>query len=243
MNASGILHRALTAVAAVLATACVDVDEEFRLTPTGAGEAAIRVSMPAGVLRLQGGEEGVEKLLDDFLTRRPGIKSMGYQVSVKNGRAHLDARFRFDSADELIDAMSAPADVGLPRVVSGILGSAKLETDWLSVRFSRVIDPGESLAGARLLPGMVLGDHRIRTTLHLPARVESSNATRVENDGRTLVWDVRLADAVERPMHQEFIMPVPVPWLGILASAFPGLLLAGWIWFIRRRKRQGGVSA
>lgn len=242
MNASAILHRALTAAAAVLTAACVDVDEEFRLTPTGAGEASIRVSMPAGVLRLQGGEEGVEKLLDEFLTRRSGIKSMGHQVSVKNGRARLDARFRFDSADELLDAMSAPADAGLPRVVSGILGSAKLETDWLSVRFSRVVDPGESLAGARLLPGMVLGDHRIRTTLHLPARVESSNATRVENDGRTLVWDVRLADAVERPMRQEFIMPVPVPWSGILAAVFPGLLLAGWIWFIRRRNRQGGVA-
>jgi hypothetical protein len=218
--------------------ACVDVDEEFRLDSVGSGDARIRVSMPAGVLRLQGGETGVAKLLDDFLTRRPGIKPIDHGISVKNGRAHLDVRFRFDSPEELIGAMSVASDGQLPQVVADILGSAQIQTRWLQVHFSRVMNPGESLAGARLLPGIVLGDHRIRTTLHLPAQARSSNATRVEDGGRTLVWEHNLADAMARPVRQEFTMPMPIPWFGISATVFPGLLLAGWIWFIRRRRRQ-----
>jgi hypothetical protein len=238
MKLSVIIHRAVIAVLAATLAACVDVDEEFRLNSNGSGEARIRVSMPAGVMRLQGGEDGVAQLIDDFLMRRPGIKSMGHGISVKNNRANLDVRFRFDSAEELIAAMSAPSDAQLPQVVAGILGTAQIQTHWLQVRFSRVMNLGDSLAGARWLPGAVLDDHRIRTTLHLPVRAESSNAMRVEDGGRTLVWEHHLTDAVARPMKQEFTMPVPIPWFGILATVFPGLLLAGWVWFIRRRRRQ-----
>ena len=71
--------------------------------------------------------------------------------------------------------------------------------------------------------------------IHLPLAAMESNATRTEDEGRTLVWDFPLAQAVKGPVNTQFKANFPLPtWL--LASAGTVTFAAGALVFFGFRK-------
>lgn len=74
--------------------------------------------------------------------------------------------------------------------------------------------------------------------MHLPSVPMESNATRVENAGRTLVWDIPLSQALKSPVVTRFKMQIPIPWHLVATIAVPLSGVACATVLLRRRKQR-----
>jgi hypothetical protein len=71
----------------------------------------------------------------------------------------------------------------------------------------------------------------------------ASNAKRVENDGKTLIWEQSLAQALKSPVEQQLSLQSSIPWLPLVGTATALTLTFGL--FIRgfRRRARSGLSS
>jgi len=226
--------RLLAVSAAVLLASCIDSREEFWIDSRGGGRGEITYVLPAAALRLHGGEAGVTAMIDDFLSKAPAIKRASREVSKDGGEATVRLAYEFDSALDLVEIMAGPAIRELPAAAAHLMGDVRVRLRGRSLEYSRSSSPGRALPGASFMPASRL-EGRLVTIIHLPAPATESNATRVENGGRTLVWDTPLADAVRQPQVTRFKMKIPIPWNLVLGVALPLGLACGFV-IVRLRK-------
>jgi hypothetical protein len=214
----------LTACAAAgLLASCIDGREEIWLNADGSGRADVLYSLPAAAAKLQGGETGVQRMIEKFLHDTPAISASTCEVTTVDDRMHIRVRTSFDSALELKDIPKGEALSHLPSSATGLTGDFKVAVHGLTVDFSRTIKAGEALPGAGFMPVSRFKDRQLTYIIHLPKAAMVSNATRVENSGRTLVWDFPLAVALQRPVVTRFTAPIPLPrWA----------LVTGWIFAV-----------
>ena len=226
----------LLAVACQL-TSCIDSREEFWLEANGKGRAEITYSLPAAAARMQGGESEIRAMITGFLNNTPEISASSHEVTTEGNRTRVKVRVSFDSALDLMDAASGPAMRHLPSAASHLAGQVKAEFHGRTLDLTRTIAPGKALPGSAFLPDSQFDGRRLVTVLHLPVPAAESNATRVENGGRTLIWDTPLAAAVRAPITTRFRMEIPIPWALVSAIALPLSLAAGFVIFRIRKSR------
>jgi hypothetical protein len=234
---------ALLAGIACLLTSCIDGREEVWLEADGSGRAEITYSLPAAAARLQGGDSGIRELITGFLKDTPEIQSSSCDVVTEDGRTRVRVSASFASALDLKAVAEGPSIDRLPSAASHLAGQVKTEFRGRTVDFSRTITPAKALPGASFMPASQFEGRRLEYIMHLPAAVRESNATRVENSGRTLVWDVPLAQALKSPIVTRFQLNVPIPWKLVTAIALP-LSLTGLLVFrqVRKSRKTPGIS-
>jgi hypothetical protein len=234
-----VIIRLLTLLGALLLVSCIDGREEYWIHADGSGRAEFTYSIPAAAARFQGGAAGVDKMLAEFLTNTPAITTSSHQVTELDGRLTVHLATAFDSVLELRNISSGGSMKKLPLAASGLTGDIKLDFVGRQVHASRVISAAKALPGSSILPASRFAGHQLSYIFHLPLAATASNATRSEDNGRTLVWDFPLAEAVRAPVSLRFEAPVPIPMalliggIGILVL----LMTAGFI-FIRHRRRK-----
>ncbi len=228
--------RQAAAAALVLSVAsCIDGREEYWLQADGRGRAEITYRVPAAAAALHGGESGIRKALGQFIRETPEITAGSCEVATEGGRLRVTLRASFDSALAIKDLVSGKSMKHLPPAATGLVGKITTNLEGWTIHFSRRISASKAIPGSPFLPASQLEGHRLTYIVHLPAVPGESNAMRTEDGGRTLVWDVPLAQAVQGPVMTRFQMRVPVSWRLVSLIAAPVLLLLGAFWFLIRK--------
>jgi len=221
----------LLAAAGLLAS-CIDGREEYWLEADGGGRAEIAYTLPAAAVQLQGGESAIRTMIAAFLKEAPGIRADSQQVVTEGNQTHIRLGFAFDSALDLMDYSKSGR---LPAAAAHLTGNVSAAIRGTTLDFSRTITPAKALPGFSLLPAAQLAERRLTYIMHLPAAAGYSNASRVKNSGRTLVWEFPLKAALQSPPVTRFKMPLPIPWHFVAGIALP-ISLAGGVVFLRLRK-------
>lgn len=242
MNRFPIIVRGLAPLAALALAGCIDSREEVWIDRDGGGRAEIRVDIPTAATRLHGGAAGVRRLIDSFFAASPEIRSSKVDVHTTGDRTVVDVAMEFDSALKATEMTGGEAIDHLPPAARHLSGEVEARLRGLTLDFNRVISPGEAIPGVSWLPKSQLEGHRLEYIIHLPAVAKTSNATRTENGGRTLVWDIPLAAAVRQPFSTSFEMDLPIPWSKVSAVAIPLSLAGGWLLLRRVRKPSAETS-
>jgi hypothetical protein len=230
--------RLLAIAAALLLTSCIDGREEFWLNADGSGRADVTYSLPAMAARFHGGEAGVRKMVADFLANTPALKSSGCEVTTDNDRLTIRVRASFDSALDLKKISESGSVEKLPSSANNLAGEITVRVDGRNLDFARTIAPGNALPGAKFMPDSKFEGRKLQYIIHLPDAATGSNATRIEDGGRTLVWDFPLADAIGQPVTTRFQAAIPVPaWM--FASIGGVALAVGALTFFSYRKLRG----
>ncbi|RYD18940.1 MAG: hypothetical protein EOP88_20810 [Verrucomicrobiaceae bacterium] len=230
--------RGLVVATALLLVSCIDGREEVWLNEDGSGRADVRYSLPAAAARFQGGADGVRKILGEFLAGAPGIRDATHEVTTEGDRLVIHVRAAFDSVREVKKSTSTKSMRELPSSAKGLAGDVKVSMEGRTIGFSRTIEAGNALPGIAFLPGAPMEGRHLIYILHLPVAAAESNATRVENEGKTLVWDYPLDQAVKGPVTTRFKVRVPVPaWLW--GTGAGGVLAAGAVVVIFVRRMRG----
>ena len=220
------IFRVLIVITACLLASCIDGREEIWLNANGSGRADVSYSLPAAAAKFQGGEAGVRQMIGDFLKNTPAISNSSVEVATDQDRLKIRVRATFDSALDLKAISKGASLEKLPSSASYLAGEMTVDVDGRNIGFARTIAPGKALPGAIFLPVSQFEGRNLTYIIHLPEPATRSNATRVENAGRTLVWDLPLAGAVQTPFTLRFNATIPVPGWAIASVAAVVLLLA-----------------
>lgn len=227
----------LLAAPILLLSSCIDSREEVWLYPSGGGKARITVSLPSSAITLRGGTDAVARDIDEFLAKHPSIASTEKHITTQDNRTTIDVSLHFNSALDLSSSMAKSiTDTKIPSPVRHFIGKTSILQDGLAFTGERMIDVGKAIPGSRLLPSTG-NNYRLKTILHLPFAPTEHNATRTENKGRSLIWDIPLATAMRAPHIQRIRVQPPAPLIagfGIGASLIILTLLLLW----RKRRRR-----
>jgi hypothetical protein len=215
------IARILACIATALLASCIDGREEVWVNANGSGRAEASYSVPAAAARLQGGEDGVRRMLERFLKDAPGITAFSCEVTTVGDQLEIRVRTTFDSALELQKISSGK----LPSAAAGFAGEFQIAVKGLAIDFARTIRAGDALPGAAFIPLAQFKDRKLTYIFHLPKAATTSNATRTENSGRTLVWEVPLAQAISGPVTARFTAPIPLPTWAVFATCVIGALI------------------
>lgn len=223
----------------LLLTSCIDSREEIWLNPSGSGKVRITVSVPSSAIALRGGSDAITTSIDTLLSRHPGVSSVHKEITTADNRSTIDVSFEFDSALKLSSSMAESADdPDIPAPLRHFMGRTTLRQDGLGITGERVIHIEKAIPGSGLLASATTGN-RLQTILHLPLAASEHNATRVENGGNTLIWDIPLATAMRSAHIQRVQVRAPKPLLAgiiITAAVFVGAAIL--LWRSRRRLRK-----
>lgn len=224
--------RFMAVIAACLLTSCIDCHEEIWLEADGSGRADISYTLPAAAAKFQGGEDGVRKLIGKFLAETNAVHSSNCEVTTEGDRLKIRVRASFDSALDLKEISTGGPMSQLPSSASTLAGKVEASVKGRTVDLTRTISPGAALPGSMFMPASNFEGHRLVYIIHLPTAAEESNATRTQDDGRTLVWDFPLEHAIRTPVSTHFKAEIPIPrWL-MIAAAIPCSGIA-WVAFLR----------
>jgi len=226
----------LAVLAACLLCSCIDGREEYWFQADGGGRAELTYSLPAVAAEFSGGEDAIREKIATFLNGNEAFTHSSHEVVRVGDRLRVTVRVAFRSVQDL-QKLSSRAQVGdLPDAARGFTGDIHLEMKGTLLDFTRRISPGKAMPGAIFLPKRELEGRQLSYTIHLPVVPQASNATRTEDGGRTLIWEVPLAQALRQPIVTHFQARIPLPrWL-LPAALGCGVLLAWGIWRWRKRR-------
>lgn len=230
------------AAAACSLNSCIDGREEYWLESDGSGRAEAIYQIPEAVARLHGGEDGVRAMLREFIDATPEIKNSTLEVTTEGTRLKVRASIAFDSALDLRDVASGSAMHELPDAASHLAGTIRADLNGRDLEFERVVSAGKAIPGGGLLPASTWDGHSFTYIMHLPAAPTTSNATRTEGSGKTLIWEYPLSQAVRKPVVTRFTMPLPIPWKWVAWITAP-LALAGIGIFAWKRNGKAAVGS
>ena len=240
--------RLLACAACLTLFSCIDGHEEYWLEADGSGRAAIHYEVPAAFAASLGGTPGVEALLDRFIRETPTLTNATRQVTRNGDRLTVELNASFRSVLELITAVSG--DSALSGGVAGsaldpLIGQFDVRQQGLTVDFTRTVFPAKALPGSFFLPAAQLDGRHLVYILHLPVPAQESNATRTEENGRTLIWDQPFKGGAVEQLPLRFKANLPLPW-GLIAGGTAGLAgvlgLAVLAFRRLRRRRQAAVT-
>lgn len=202
----------------------------------GSGRAEITYHLPAAAAAVHGGESGLREMIDGFLKETPEFANSACEVVVEKKRVRMQIHIAFDSALDLRNISNRASIRTLPAAATHLAGEVTAALHGLNLEYTRKISASKALPGAAFLSAAQLDGHRMTYIMHLPSAPMESNATRVENAGRTLVWDIPLSQALKSPVVTRFKMQIPIPWSLVTAIAVPLSGAACAIIVLRRRK-------
>lgn len=241
MTFLGAATRIILLAASGFLTSCIDGREEVWLDSSGGGRAEITYSLPAAAARMHGGVDGIRAMISDFLDQTPEITSSACEVTGDEKRLLVTISASFDSALDLKNIADGPSIHRLPNAASHLAGIVNVDFSGRTVDFSRTIFAGKALPGSAFLPASQFEGRRMVYIMHLPDAATDSNATRTEDAGRTLIWDIPLTDALKAPVITRFRMDIPIPWKLVSSIAIP-VSLAGGFFLLRLRKPKLAVA-
>ena len=230
-----ILRLFIIAIAACLSS-CIDSREEYWLESDGSGRAEITYHLPAAAAAVHGGESGLREMVLAFLKGTPEIGNSACEVILEEKRMRIKINIAFDSALALRDLRNGASIKTLPAAATHLAGEITAGLHGRTLEYTRKISASKALPGAAFLSAAQLNGHRMTYIMHLPAAPMESNATRVENAGRTLVWDIPLTQALKSPVVTRFKMQIPIPWHLGATIAIPLSGATGAVILLRRRK-------
>jgi hypothetical protein len=231
---------AITGLAMALAS-CIDGREEIWIEHDGSGRVDVNYQIPASAALLQGGEAGIKKLLQDFLSTTTALSSSTAEVTKIQERFQIRVRASFKSALELQKLTQRPPGHPLPAAATAtataLAGQVKWVTHGLTLDYSRALDFSNAMPGAAFLPTRQLLGHKLSYILHLPEAATDSNATFRDATGKTLTWEFPVAELIRKPTSMQFTMPIPLPrWLLVFVGAIAILVAYLAFRFLRRNK-------
>jgi hypothetical protein len=220
MNFLRYISRFLIISAVVLQASCFDGREEIWIESDGSGRADVTYSVPAAAAKLKGGEDGVRAFVEDLLKSQKALGSPQCEVWTENGTLHVRVKASFKSALKLKELAKGDSQKKLPAAASYLAGKVNAQVRGLEIDFARTISPGLAMPGHSFMPASQFEGHKLTYIFHLPTVAKESNATRIEDAGRTLVWEIPLAEAMKTPVTTRFKAPLPIPvWAIVLAIA------------------------
>jgi hypothetical protein len=226
---------------AMLHVSCIDGREEYWLESDGGGRAEITYTLPAAAVRLHGGAAGLRKQITARLRKIPGINSCECSTLEENDQVTITVKTDFESA--LSFKKLATDNSGMPSAATHLMGEIRADIHGRTLDFMRTITASKALPAFSFLPAASFEERQLSYILHLPAAALDSNATRSENYGRTLIWEVPLATAIKSPVVTRFSMDIPIPWRLVTAILLPFSLAGGFAFhrFLKsRRARKTG---
>ncbi len=233
-RAGRVISRGFLLAVGVMLASCIDGREEYWLDSHGGGRAEIRYSIPESVARMEGGDAGIREIVSNFLKETPAITQSHFEVVTANKVTTVTLHAQFDSAMKLADVADGPSSHNLPAAAHHLLGEIKTKTNGRTVELTRTTTPAQAIPGSVWMPAASFEEKTLTYIIHLPNPSEESDATRTEDGGRTLIWEIPLADTLKSPAVIHFKMQIPIPWKIILAVTIPLATLLC-IWSLRRR--------
>lgn len=242
MNSGKFILRILLLAMVVLLPSCIDTREEYWLEADGSGRVHAVYDLPLTVARMHGGPEGIKSLIDGFLKNTPEIASSDCTVTTEGTRLRVELRAEFDSALDLKEVATGGAISKLPSAASHLAGEITVDMQGRSIAFSRKVSAAKALPGAMFLPESQLKGQHMIYIMHLPTAAEETNATRAEDSGRTLIWDIPVSQAIREPFVTSFKMAIPIPWAWVTGVAVP-FSLAGVLLVTKLRKNRRSMGS
>jgi hypothetical protein len=236
------IPRFLAALAACLLASCIEGHEEVWIHADGSGRAEVTYLIPAKAAVARGGPDGFRQSIEKELAVIDGFRETKVEVTRQDERLRIFVSLAFDSALALRELTTAEGASALSPAARHFSGETDIRFKGLNVEVTRTMSPGKALPGAGFLPASNWQGRQLRYTMHLPQAVLASNATRVENHGRTLVWEIPLADAIAAPVVTRFETRVPIPWWAYAVLAGAVTVPLGW-WLRRRMARASSPAA
>jgi hypothetical protein len=229
--------RLFISLIAALLVSCIDGQEEFWFEADGSGRADLTYTLPAAAAITQGGEAKIRERISGFLQNTPEIIASSHEVSAEGNRLRIRIQAQFNSAQKLSHRASAETLRSLPAAVAHLAGTVDVDIDGRNLEFTRIAKPGLAIPGSMFFPSARLDGHQLTYIMHLPSAAIESNATRIEDSGRTLIWNVPLAQAVRQPVVTRFKTTVPIPWHLVSSVVLPITLLGGFAAIKLRKSR------
>jgi len=230
------LHHHLVLALCLLASSCIDCREEYWIERDGSGRATAEYNIPASFLAMRG-ESALRDSVKAWMSAHKQLVLESFDISHAGDRATVKASVSFRSA---LDLVSIATDGSLDDVSSttkALVGHFDFRSHGREVELCRTVRPSDALGGGLLVPASEINGRRFVYTLHLPAAAVSSNATRTEDGGKTLIWDHPLADGMTEPIVVRFKanMPIPMKWIYVGGA---GLVLIAFLVRFHLRKRK-----
>jgi len=229
-----------------LLTSCFEGKEEFWLNANGSGAAEITYDVPAKALAVAGGEKAIRESVDELIHESVGIRCEALEISSTGDRTKVHVRIAFDSVLKVADLSKPGQTETMPATLKHLVGEFEFKREGRAVFFSRTVSPNRALAGGLFIPRKDIEGRRLVYVMHLPEVPVSSDATRTEDGGKTLVWEFSFAEALKHPVVTSIRANIPIPAWVIAATVVVVVVLLGAIyWLIRlllRRRRQAVAS-
>jgi hypothetical protein len=212
-------------MAVILIPSCIDGQEEYWIEKNGSGRAEIRYTLPNSVANMQGGNERLHKIVSDFLKNTPAISQSSCEIITEESTTRVQIHARFDSALKLAEIANGPGIKSLPTAANHLVGEIQAQRHGRTVELTRTAAPAMAIPGVFWMPSSSLDGYKLTYIVHLPARASEANATRVDDGGCTLRWEIPLAQTINAPLVTHFKMDLPIPWTPFFAMGLPMFLL------------------
>lgn len=224
----------------LLVSSCLDVREEFWIYEDGRAEAEITCHMTKAATLVLGGPEGAKAMAEKMLADEKSIDSYKVQVTESEKRVSLKVQC---SVNDLLDfdtlRKSIQSHKELHPAVRKMVGDFDIHVEGLSgIEIRRTVAPGEAVPALKWLPKSQTEGHRMVKIMHFPHPITDHNARETWDDGRTLMWESTLADAIRSPLVYEFVIPYPLPWAWITAACISLAAVMVCIILLAKKRRQ-----
>lgn len=238
---SRLAFRFLTASALLSLASCFDLREEVWIERDGSGRAELTCVVPAQALALQGGETALRRRIEEALATSGTVRDSSLTVTRQGKDAVVRVEARFDS----VKGRSMVGMESAPFFVRHMAGDIRVGVRGRTIDFSRVVSAGKAVPGARFLPAAQTRGRSLEYRVHLPVTATTSNATRTEDGGKTLIWHYPLEQALREPVALSFTAKAPLPrrlFWGLAAGSLLAAGAVGWRKISGWRARQGARS-
>ena len=237
MNWLQSITRLILSAVTILLASCIDGHEEYWVGANGGGRAEIIYRLPASIAMMHGGEAGIRECVTTFLKGTPAITSSACEVVTEGNLTRVRIRANFDSALDLMEVARGGSIKTLPSAAVHMAGDVKASISGRTVDFTRKVSAFKAVPGCMLLPDSAFEGRHLVYIIHLPSSVIESNATRMEDEGHTLVWDFPVSQALKTDLVTRFKVAIPIPWM-LVSTTGMALSVAGLTFFLARRARK-----
>jgi len=221
---------------------CLEGEEEIWINLDASGHFVTRYEIPSMAIGQIGDPDKIVRALNLVAAKEEGLTITKCTHEAKGSKVIFRLEAEFDNILDLLEIAGRNEELFLresstdPDKIGAMAGAIDFRFKGLRPAFDREIEPSEIFpAVVAKRPGM-LGSSTFKYTIHLPAKVRTTNAHTISDDGKTVSWSFLLKDHFDQPMTMSLTTVVPIPWWGWLLLGLVTLLLAYLIWrFLIRR--------